>query len=104
MLDDVGSGTHRLRNNIAYGGGGGLSNSTSDDEQNNSWNGGVSVSDADFVSLSDADTEQPRGNGGSLPQVGFLHLAPGSDLIDAGVDVGLPYAGSAPDLGAFESD
>jgi hypothetical protein len=26
----------------------------------------------------------------------------GSDLIDKGVDVGLPYTGSAPDLGAFE--
>jgi hypothetical protein len=25
-------------------------------------------------------------------------------LIDAGDDVGLPYNGSAPDIGAFESD
>ena len=31
-----------------------------------------------------------------------LRLAPSSRLIDAGTDVGLPYHGSAPDLGAFE--
>lgn len=29
-------------------------------------------------------------------------LQPGSPLIDAGVDVGLPYVGAAPDIGAFE--
>jgi len=31
-----------------------------------------------------------------------VHLSPGSPCIDAGVDVGLPYLGSAPDMGAFE--
>ena len=35
----------------------------------------------------------------TLPDV---HLQPGSPCIDAGVDVGLPYSGSAPDMGAFE--
>jgi hypothetical protein len=35
--------------------------------------------------------------------VAFMHLAPGSDLIDAGTDVGLPHEGPAPDLGAFET-
>lgn len=102
MLDDIRAGTHYLRNNIAYGGGGGLSNSTSDDDQNNSWNG-FSVSDSDFSSTSDAGTTGPRKADGSLPDVDFMHLASGSDLIDAGVDVGLPFSGSAPDLGAFET-
>jgi hypothetical protein len=32
-----------------------------------------------------------------------VHLQPGSPCIDAGVDVGLPYLGLAPDMGAFES-
>jgi hypothetical protein len=32
-----------------------------------------------------------------------MHLSAGSDLIDAGVDVGLPFAGALPDLGCFES-
>jgi hypothetical protein len=35
--------------------------------------------------------------------VDYMHLAPGSDLIDAGVDVGLPYEGVLPDLGCFET-
>jgi hypothetical protein len=33
-----------------------------------------------------------------------FHLGSGSPAIDAGVDVGIPYNGTAPDLGAFESD
>ena len=33
-----------------------------------------------------------------------MHLAKGSQLIDAGTDVGFPYKGTAPDLGCFESD
>jgi parallel beta-helix repeat protein len=32
------------------------------------------------------------------------HLQAGSPAIDAGMDVGLPYEGSAPDMGAFEFD
>ena len=34
----------------------------------------------------------------------FMKLAEGSDLINAGVDVGLPYNGSALDLGAYENE
>lgn len=33
---------------------------------------------------------------------GDFHLLPGSLLIDAGVDLGQPFCGAAPDLGAFE--
>jgi hypothetical protein len=32
-----------------------------------------------------------------------FHLQPGSSVIDKGTNVGLPYNGSAPDMGAFES-
>jgi hypothetical protein len=38
-----------------------------------------------------------------LPVIDFLKLAPGSHLIDAGVNVGLPFNGVAPDVGWFES-
>jgi hypothetical protein len=32
-----------------------------------------------------------------------FHLRDGSPAIDQGVNVGLPYAGAAPDLGAYET-
>ena len=38
------------------------------------------------------------------PDIDFLFLAEDSDLIDAGIDLGIPYFGNAPDLGAFESN
>lgn len=46
---------------------------------------------------------RPRKADGSLPDINFMKLAPGSDLIDAGINVGLPFSGSAPDLGFSES-
>jgi hypothetical protein len=45
----------------------------------------------------------PRQADGSLPAIDFLRLAPASHLINAGIDVGLPFNGSAPDVGWFES-
>jgi hypothetical protein len=33
----------------------------------------------------------------------FFELVTASDLRDAGIDIGLPFNGSAPDLGPFES-
>jgi hypothetical protein len=71
-------------------------------QQTNSWLGPFSVSNADFVGIDTAGVRGPRKPDGSLPDVSFMHLAEGSKLIDAGTDVGLPYVGSAPDLGAFE--
>ena len=44
----------------------------------------------------------PRKADGSLPDVDFLKLKEGSRAIDKGEDVGFPFAGDAPDLGAFE--
>lgn len=73
-------------------------------QETNSWLSPFVVSSGDFLSLDVAMASAPRQADGSLPVVDFLRLAPGSDLIDAGVDVGLPYNGAAPDLGAFESD
>lgn len=61
------------------------------------------LSDADFVSLDGAQLMRTRKADGSLPDITFMHLAPGSDLIDAGINVGLPFNGQAPDIGAFET-
>jgi hypothetical protein len=32
-----------------------------------------------------------------------MHPKSGSRLVDAGISVGLPFKGAAPDLGAFET-
>jgi MYXO-CTERM domain-containing protein len=40
---------------------------------------------------------------GSLPVLPFLRLAANSQFIDKGTDIGFPFNGAAPDLGAFES-
>jgi hypothetical protein len=40
---------------------------------------------------------------GSLPDITSFKLVGGSDLINAGTNVGLPFNGAAPDLGAFET-
>ncbi|MDL1877547.1 T9SS type A sorting domain-containing protein, partial [Cytophagia bacterium CHB2] len=73
-------------------------------QETNSWMSPFVVTAEDFLSLDAALAETPRYADGSLPEIEFMHLAAGSDLIDAGVDLGLPYNGKAPDLGAFESD
>jgi hypothetical protein len=71
-------------------------------QERNSWIAPLSVTDADFVNLDPSAAYAQRNADGSLPQIDFLHLANGSGVIDAGVDVGLTYTGNAPDLGAFE--
>ncbi|WP_437338705.1 right-handed parallel beta-helix repeat-containing protein [Sorangium sp. So ce394] len=62
------------------------------------------ATDADFLSLDRALAKAPRNPDGSLAATDFLRLAPTSQLVDAGSTEGpaLPYAGAAPDLGAFE--
>lgn len=67
----------------------------------NSWSG-FTVTTADFVSIDPSALYGSRQSDGSLPKISFLRLARGSSLIDSGTDVGLPYHGSGPDIGAFE--
>lgn len=55
--------------------------------RNNSWD--LGIDDPLFVSL---DPDDP----------GFLRLRPDSPAVDAGADVGEAFAGTAPDLGAYE--
>jgi len=62
-----------------------------------------SISDSDFLNLDGTQLEAPRNDEGKLPDINFMHLAAGSVLIDAGVNVGLPFNGKAPDIGAFET-
>ena len=78
-------------------------NATTTDLSNNTWNDDFSVSEADFENLMVEELTAERQADGSLPQISFMHLVSGSDLIDAGVEVdGVEFNGTAPDLGAFE--
>ncbi|MGQ0591684.1 MAG: right-handed parallel beta-helix repeat-containing protein [Gammaproteobacteria bacterium] len=94
------NGAHIYKNNLSFG----TLGSTSGSATYNSWNNppAVTVDNSDFSSLDDTCTRGPRQADGSLPNCGFLRLAAASDVIDKGVDVGIAYSGSAPDLGAYE--
>ncbi len=80
--------------------------------QNNSWAAlkfqtgytwaGVTVSDADFVSADSSLAKLPRNADGSLQVSDLYRLKETSGLINKGQDVGIPFYGSAPDLGPFE--
>jgi hypothetical protein len=63
--------------------------------------GTVCVPPSDTTSF--AGMASARQADGSLPVLPFLRLAAQSPLIDKGTNVGLPYSGSEPDLGCFES-
>ena len=83
--------------------------------ENNTWNLNLDLTEDDFASLDDPSMTVtgedlstipgilgPRNADGSLPNVDFLRLKKGSRAIDKGEDIGFPFAGAAPDLGAFE--
>lgn len=103
FCNTVNSGeTHTFRNKVS------LSGKNADsicnaDSKNNTWNS-LAASSADFVSLDTNLATRAREADGSLPTTNLFRLSAGSKLINAGVNVGLPYKGSAPDLGAFERE
>ena len=64
---------------------------------------GVIVDANDFMSTDESLLIATRQSDGSLPNVNFLKLKQGSDLIDKGMNLGFAFFGTAPDLGAFET-
>ena len=97
---------HRLKNNLGFAGGREVTelDAAACDVSDNTFTLPVRVTAEDFLSLDETQLTRPRQSNGDLPAITLLHLAPGSDLIDRGVDAGLPYHGRAPDLGAFEAE
>jgi uncharacterized protein YjdB len=73
-----------------------------DDWPYNALNPTFSVTNQDFINLDVTQLSWPRKSDGSLPDITFLKLSAESDLIDGGVNVGLPFYGSAPDIGYNE--
>ena len=83
--------------------------------ENNTWNLNLDLTEDDFESLDDPSMTVtgkdlstivgilgPRNDDGSVPNVGFLKLKKGSRAIDKGENLGFPFVGEAPDLGAYE--
>lgn len=100
-----------FRNNLAFdniAGNIGSHEDASYTHEYNSWNTppGVTITNADFVSIDSTGITAARQIDGSFPNNNcynyFIKLTSGSDAINAGIDVGLAYEGTAPDLGAFE--
>jgi hypothetical protein len=88
------------RNNISYGNEySPIKAESAYTHSNNTWDSGVTVSADDFQSLDYTQLYGARKADGSLPDITFGKLTSTSDLIDKGIDVGLPYSGVAPILG-----
>ena len=99
-----GTAVTTLRNNASYGNNVNYQGRSRNKSDHNTWDSGApTFNDADFINIDMTQLKRPRKPDGSLPDIEFSHLASGSDLIDAGAIAGLPYSGSAPDIGAFES-
>jgi len=92
------TGMHIIKNCISYSGTISIVNATL---SNNSWPSLTPVA-SDFVSIDTSLATAPRQANGNLADNGFFRLKAGSKFIDAGVNVGIPFMGSAPDIGAFE--
>ena len=71
-------------------------------QSNNSWNSGFACATSDFLSVDKQQLLLPRQANGNLPVLTFLQQQSSSQMIDKGINVGLAFAGTAPDLGAFE--
>lgn len=104
-VTDVPGYKHIMRNNLGYKGHREVANldTAKCDLANNYFDLKIPVEDKDFISLDEGQLIAPRQPDGSLPAITFMHLSPGSPFIDKGVDIGFPFNGKAPDLGAFES-
>jgi MYXO-CTERM domain-containing protein len=97
----MGDKVHRMRNNVGYPNKN--TNMTGVDTSFNTWDLNITPADSDFVSVKDTGFMGARQADGSMPVVDFMHLSAQSPLIDKGTDVGLAFAGAAPDLGCYET-
>lgn len=101
FFDTPNNGTfNRMINNASFGGT--LTNLDPTCVQiSNSWQL-VTVTAADFASLDTSVATNARNADYSLPVNLLFRLSANSQLIDRGLNVGLPFTGARPDLGAYE--
>lgn len=105
-VTDVPGYGHKARNNLSYKSRGLVRNldPAKSDVTHNSFNMKLPVSDADFMSVDETELLGARLPDGRLPSMTFLLPVAGGCLVDRGVDIGFPFRGAAPDLGAFENE
>jgi hypothetical protein len=99
----VTAGVHIVRNNLSLDGS--ISVQAGSIQSNNSWQV-ITSPDAntnDVISIDTSFATAPRRDDGSLPEIPLLRPVPNGRLVDKGLNIGLPFSGPAPDLGAFES-
>ncbi len=94
-----------LRNNIAYTGValGNAKFGNLPDDANNTWDmPSITVTDEDFRSVDTAGVGAHRKADGGLPDIAFMKIMRGSDLIGRGVETDASHTGGPrPDMGAF---
>ena len=96
--------SHILRNNAAIGTVSIGSTATYPSIQmSNTWQVLSSVSTNDFLNTDYTWAMAPRRDDGGLPETPFLRPVPTGRLVDKGMNIGSPFVGSAPDLGAYET-
>ena len=87
----TGSLVHRMRNNIGFPNKN--SNMGGVDSSFNTWDLAITPANNDFLGVTDAGFMGPRKADGSLPAIDFLKLRAGSQMIDKGTNVNLPFVG-----------
>jgi hypothetical protein len=97
--------SHVVRNNVAIGSVSIGSTAIYPSIQlSNTWQVLTSVNTNDFLSTDYTTWAMaPRRDDGGLPETPFLRPVPGGRLVDKGVNLGGPFVGAAPDLGAYET-
>jgi hypothetical protein len=96
--------SHVLRNNVAIGTVAiGSTASFPSIQMSNTWQVLPSVNTNDFLNTDYTWALAPRRDDGGLPETPFLRPVPTGRLVNKGTDIGSPFVGSAPDLGAYET-
>jgi len=101
---------HYFRNNVSFGNtdkdveisGNSVRSNNSAGTAGNDGGWTTNASAADFMSTDTTGVRNTRQANGTLPNLNFLKFSSSSDLIDAGLNIGLPFNGTAPDRGAYE--
>jgi len=93
---------HIVRNNVVISGS--ISITSASTLISNSWQViSPDVSSNDFLSMDTSFLSASRQADGSLPINPLVRPVPSGRLVDKGANIGDPFYGSAPDLGAYES-